>query len=648
MMHLPLLLVSAAAGALGLAAGSTCLSGIDGGRLAAGATVTGRCAGYANGSFVCGGEHNLVEWRSAEMFLGSADFSVSASLMLEAVNATAASVVLLSAGGHEDIVNLDCAGEILCSEGAHWGGAHHGSKRTPSPAAGTWFNLTLARAGGELTVSLGGVQALAMPAAFSVEGLAIRPWRSTVHTRSLRVCAATLPAPIPPPGPPPPKPKPPSLPPNTTLVFPNGMAAPGLPAGFAYTFGIPALQMTPKGSVLAFCQANLIGGPTQDLPHQPPQADADGGGGQPNRDVGVSAGDGRGSWTDIALRRSVDGGVTWGPLQIICRNSTLGAGGKRDRSLEHSCQQPAPVADAVANKIIFLSSLDNWYQRSIESLDDGFTWTPWAQATDLDATLRKPGWGLVFNGLPGGVQLVAPSPHPGRLVVCSSAYWSGGEMGPNGKIMKSGDIGSRYSFTMISDDHGASWRIGSEQVQPYHTTECSVAQSYEGEGALYMYTRIWAHKKGEPRRGIAKSLDGGETWDAAALRGLGNTAPDCEGSMISARVAVPGSGGSSGGSGSGSASAAGGGGGGAKNVTCFFVSSPHSGSRSNLTIQSSCGSDAPSKWSAGQVIDPSSSSYSSMVFTPEGKLLDLYMLSGGVGLTDVDLTEGLIPPTTPL
>ena len=49
----------------------------------------------------------------------------------------------------------------------------------------------------------------------------------------------------------------------------------------------------------------------------------------------------------------------------------LGAGGERDRELEHSCQQPAPVADHVANKVIFLSSLDNWHQRSIESSDDG-------------------------------------------------------------------------------------------------------------------------------------------------------------------------------------------------------------------------------------------------------------------------------------
>ena len=35
-------------------------------------------------------------------------------------------------------------------------------------------------------------------------------------------------------------------------------------------------------------------------------------------------------------------------------------------------------------------------------------------------------------------------------------------------------------------------------MQPFHTTECSISQSFDGDGALYMYTRIWAHKPGEP------------------------------------------------------------------------------------------------------------------------------------------------------
>ena len=65
----------------------------------------------------------------------------------------------------------------------------------------------------------------------------------------------------------------------------------------------------------------------------------------------------------------------------------------------------APVADNVTGKIFFLSSPDNWFQRVIESSDDGQSFTPWAQATDLDASLRKPGWGLVFNGLPGNARI---------------------------------------------------------------------------------------------------------------------------------------------------------------------------------------------------------------------------------------------------
>ena len=77
-------------------------------------------------------------------------------------------------------------------------------------------------------------------------------------------------------------------------------------------------------------------------------------------------------------------------------------------------------------------------------------------------------------------------------------------------------------------------------------------------------------------------------------------------------------------------------------VTCFFVSAPYSAARSNLTIQSSCGANAPAKWTAGRVVDPASSSYSSMAYSREGKLLNLYMLPGGIALTDVDV-EHLIP-----
>jgi hypothetical protein len=183
------------------------------------------------------------------------------------------------------------------------------------------------------------------------------------------------------------------------LVFASGAAVPGLPKGFTYSFGIPALQVTPKGNLLAFCQANLMGGEQElELGQQGKGSTA---GGHPATVGTASSGseaDGRGGWTDIALRRSTDDGRTWGPLQVICRNSTLDAAGKRNKTLEHTCQQPAPVSDNVKNKTIFLSSMDNWFQRSIESLDDGakcrtLSWFPNFRISSGSRSFTKTGSG---------------------------------------------------------------------------------------------------------------------------------------------------------------------------------------------------------------------------------------------------------------
>jgi hypothetical protein len=54
-----------------------------------------------------------------------------------------------------------------------------------------------------------------------------------------------------------------------------------------------------------------------------------------------------------------------------------------------------------------------------------------------------------------------------------------------------------------SDDHGENWRIGSKQVQPYHTTECSVAQSYDGTGDLYL---LRAHTEQISSAGLSFNL----------------------------------------------------------------------------------------------------------------------------------------------
>ena len=243
----------------------------------------------------------------------------------------------------------------------------------------------------------------------------------------------------------------------------------------------------------------------------------------------------------------------------------------------------------MAKKIFLLSSLDNWHMRLQESTDDGATWTPSSQARDLDSSLRKPGWGLIFTGLPGGIQLQQPNPHAGRLLLCSSAYWSGGEI-VNGTVTQPGDHASRYSYAIASDDHGATWRIASDKIQPRHTTECSVAQRRDGAGEAFIYSRIWDRtckgcKLPSIGRGIARSTDGGSSWDEATLRGLPDTAPDVEGSFASALVTMPDPADASR----------------MINSTCFYVQIPHSKLRTNLTLQKSCGPDAitAGKWDGG-------------------------------------------------
>lgn len=67
-----------------------------------------------------------------------------------------------------------------------------------------------------------------------------------------------------------------------------------------------------------------------------------------------------------------------------------------------------------------------------------------------------------------------------------------------------------HDVRVCARSHGATWRIGSEKIQPRHSTECSVSQSFDGSGDVFIYTRIWS--KSCPGcegygRGIARSTD---------------------------------------------------------------------------------------------------------------------------------------------
>jgi hypothetical protein len=210
--------------------------------------VLGRCSSghsAADGSFVCGGVSNYVEMRR---YLGVADFTLHAELLLEVVNGTAASVMFLSGASAQDHVGLDGAVGPNKEDVMFVSGGHFGSTKvepTTAPVADQWFHIELSRVSGVLTVSLNGSKAFSVPMAFAVDGVALRPWRSTMRIREVSICAPQLPAPG---GPPPPPPSPQGL----VAVFSPGEA--GIPI-----YRIPALCAAGP-ALVAFIEGREQGG----------------------------------------------------------------------------------------------------------------------------------------------------------------------------------------------------------------------------------------------------------------------------------------------------------------------------------------------------------------------------------------------------
>ncbi|WP_245689522.1 sialidase family protein [Streptomyces chattanoogensis] len=230
---------------------------------------------------------------------------------------------------------------------------------------------------------------------------------------------------------------------------------------------------------------------------------------------------------DVVLKRSTDGGRTWGPLQVLARNGTGTAG------------NPAPVvlaggrvlllmvhnaADATEDRIRRgqVPPADGrrvWIQHSD---DDGATWSPPREITDQT---KRPEWRWYATG-PGHALRLRHGPYAGRLVV--PANHSTPPMAP-------GDTGTeaRYNggHALLSDDDGATWRIGytdgdtHPSVAPNETTAAELP-----DGTLYLNTRT---ETAAPwHRADARSGDGGERLLAPFRPQAGLAGPVCQGSLL--------------------------------------------------------------------------------------------------------------------
>jgi sialidase-1 len=232
-----------------------------------------------------------------------------------------------------------------------------------------------------------------------------------------------------------------------------------------HTYRIPAIVVTLKGTILAFCEARQEG----------------------RADHGN---------IDLVVRRSSDGGKTFGPMITVWEDG------------KHTIGNPCPVVDRATGTIWMLLTRDNDDVFVTHSKDDGQTW---ATPTNITKDVKKPDWTWYATGPGHGVQLST-----GRLIIPSDH--------------RVGDQRFSYSHIVYSDDGGRTWQLGGDSE--YKTNECTAVELADGRLLLNMRSYF-----GQNRRAVAISSDGGKTFgpvshDETLIE------PVCEASII--RYARPG------------------------------------------------------------------------------------------------------------
>jgi sialidase-1 len=267
-------------------------------------------------------------------------------------------------------------------------------------------------------------------------------------------------------------------------------------AGYSY-FRIPALLTTPNGMLLAFAEARF-----------------DGGGDSGN--------------IDIVLRRSSNGGCTWGRMILVADHgrNTIG--------------NPSPVYDAVTRKVEMLatgnggemtesmmlagqmSTASSRRVYQLTSSNDGSTWSE----REITRAVKAPGWRWYATG-PGHAVQIHGGRYNGRLVV--TGVHSGPPVGH--------DSGTEHKYSgthaIISDDHGKSWHLGfvdNTYDGQVNTNETTVTQLPDGR--LYFNSRDQLGTK-PGTRAFAYSGTDGTSLTAAFVAAPAIVAPVVHCSVVS-------------------------------------------------------------------------------------------------------------------
>ncbi|MFD8236467.1 exo-alpha-sialidase [Streptomyces sp. NPDC059696] len=263
--------------------------------------------------------------------------------------------------------------------------------------------------------------------------------------------------------------------------------------GYA-SFRIPAVVATRTGDLLAFCEGRV--GSRDDFGN-----------------------------IDVVLKRSTDGGRTWGPLQVAAANGDALAGNPAPVVLDtgrvllvHVCNAAHATEDAIRRGTV--SAADGRRVWVRHSDDEGRTWSA---PREITREAKRPAWRWYATTPGHAIQLTT-----GRVVVPAnhSLPPTGTDNGTEGRY--------NGGHCLLSDDAGATWRIGyvDDDTDGYiNANETTAAELPDGR--VYFNTRNDSPSPGT--RADAHSADGGRTLVKPFRPQASLAAPVCEAAVLQLR-----------------------------------------------------------------------------------------------------------------
>lgn len=299
------------------------------------------------------------------------------------------------------------------------------------------------------------------------------------------------------------------------------------------TYRIPALVRTEAGTLLAFCEARQGGdrGPT-----------------------------------DTVVKRSTDGGRTWGDQRVVHSEGDLTVG------------NPTPVVDRSTGTVHLPLVREYRDVLMTRSTDDGRTWS---EPTEITGSVKRDDWGYYATGPGVGIQLERGE-HAGRLLIPATHWtylWERGQELPDDNL--------RYDHAFYSDDGGETWQLGGT-VGP-HVDEPQAVELPDGRVTFNMRN----YREASDGRAVATSDDGGDSWSEIGFDETLVT-PRCQASTL--RYSWPESGRS----------------------RILFANPAHEEQRVDLTVRLSY--DEGESWSHSKRLHDGPSAYSCLSILPDGSV----------------------------